>query len=306
MRLILDARTASFAALIDYAGLFPPASLDMADAVATYRQARKSRTRWVAGRFLCQASRLEELAGVLMATFSVGEDPWEIGVVFDMAPGRAASLAQTFHAEMQPAAVIASAEAKPAERTAISLSTLVDTLASIQPEAVAFIEVFRPGPFEDQIEAVAVALRQRGRVGGVKLRCGGADASMFPEPETVASFILSAANARLPFKVTAGLHLPIRHFDADLDTWSHGFVNILVATAAAEAGHPIETLTDIVAETDTDAFKISTAFVTWRDLSIPGPAMRRVRTQGFVGFGSCYFFEPIAALESMSFLGDGT
>lgn len=306
MRLILDARTASFAALIDYAGLFPPASLGMADAVATYRRARKSRTRWVAGRFLCQASRLEELAGVLMATFTIGEDPWEIGVVFDMDHGRAASLAQTFHAEMQPAAVIASAEAKPAGRTAMSFSTLVDTLASIQPEAVTFIEVFRPGPFEDQIEAIAVALRQRGRVGGVKLRCGGADASMFPDSETVSLFILSATDAKLPFKATAGLHRPVRYFDAGLGVWHHGFINILVAAAGAEAGHSIEMLTDIIDETDTGAFKVSTAFVTWRDLSIPGPAMRRVRTQGFVGYGSCDFFEPIEALESLSFLGDGT
>jgi len=207
---------------------------------------------------------------------------------------------------MQPAAVIASAEAKPAERTASSFSTVVDTLTSIQPETVAFIEVFQPGPFEDQIEAVAVALRQLGRVGGVKLRCGGADVSMFPEPETVASFILSATDAKLPFKATAGLHRPVRHFDPGLRAWHHGFINILVAAAAAEAGHPIETLTDIIAETDTGAFKISTAFVTWRDLTIPGPAMRRVRTKGFVGYGSCDFFGPIEALEGLSFLGDGT
>ena len=306
MRLILDARTASFAALIDYAGLFPPASLDMADAVAAYREARKSRARWVAGRFLCQASRLEELAGVMMATFTTGEAPWEVGVIFDMDPGRAASLAQTFHAEMQPAAVVASAEAKPAEPTTASLDMLVRTLVSIQPEVVPFIEVVQPCAFEDQIGTVAEALGQLGRVGGVTLRCGGSDASMFPEPSTVGSFILSATNAKLPFKTTAGLHRPTRYFDADLDTWRHGFVNILVAAAAAEAGHPIEKLTDIIAEADTDAFKISTAFVTWRDLSIPGPAMRRVRTQGFVGFGSCDFFEPIAALESRSFLGDGT
>jgi hypothetical protein len=304
MRLILDARTAAFAALIDYAGLFPPSSLDMAGAVEGYRAARSSDSRWVAGRFLCPASRLEELAGTLMTTFTTGEDPWEVGVVLDTDPGKGASAAQTFHAEMQPAATIASAEARPLERTPASITALVGTLVSIQPEVVPFIEVIAPGPFGDQIGTVAHALREFGRVGGVKIRCGGTVASMFPDPATVASFILDGTNARLPFKATAGLHQPIRHYDADLGVWRHGFVNLLVAAAAAETGHGIDTLTTIIADADPDAFIISTAFITWRDISIPGPAMRRVRTRGFVAYGSCDFFEPVEALKNLSFLGD--
>jgi hypothetical protein len=304
MRLILDARTASFAALVDYAGLFPPASLDMPDAIAGYRAARRSNARWVAGRFLCPASRLEELAGVLMTTFTVGEDPWEIGVVLDLEPGQGASAAQPFHAEMEPAAIIASAEARPRDETAIG--ALVGTLSSIQPEVVPFIEVTGPGPFEAQVTATSQALGTLGRVGGVKIRCGGTSASQFPTPETVASFILAATNARLPFKATAGLHQPIRHFDSDDGVWRHGFVNLLVAAAAAEAGHGIETLTDIIADADPSAFTVSTAFVTWRTISIPGPAMRRVRTRGLVAYGSCDFFEPVEALGQLSFLGEGT
>ena len=306
MRLILDARTAAFAALIDYAGLFPPASLDMAGAVEGYRTARDSSARWVAGRFLCPASRLEELAGALVTTLAPGEDPWEIGVVIDEGPGPGASAAQTFHTEMQPAAIIAAAEARPVDRTAASITTIVDALTSIQPEVVAFIEVIPPRPYEAQIGAVAKALRKSGRIGGVKLRCGGIDASLFPDPITVASFILAATEAKLPFKATAGLHQPIRHYDAGLGVWRHGFVNLLVASAAAEAGHGIETVTNIIADADPDDFSISTAFVTWRELSIPGPAMRRVRTQGFVAYGSCDFFEPIEALTDLSFLGDST
>jgi hypothetical protein len=306
MRLILDARTAAFAALIDYAGLFPPASADMEGAVEAYRSARSSDARWVAGRFLCPASRLEELAGVLMTTFQTGDEPWEIGVVFDTTPGEGASAAQTFHAEMQPAAIVASAEARPLERTPASIAALIGSLVSIQPEIVPFVEVLTPRPFEDQIATVAHTLRELGRVGGVKIRCGGTTASMFPDPTTVASFILSATNAKTPFKATAGLHRPIRHYDTHLSVWRHGFVNLLVAAAAADAGHGIETLTSIIADSDPDAFTISTAFITWHDLTIPGPAMRRVRTHGFVAYGSCDFVEPIDALEDLSFLGEST
>ena len=161
-----------------------------------------------------------------------------------------------------------------------------------------------PGPFDDQIEAVTDALGDVGRIGGVKIRCGGAHASMFPEPATVASLILAATNARIPFKATAGLHQPIRHHDADLGVWRHGFVNLLVAAAAADAGRGMDTLTSIIADSDPDSFMISAAFVTWRELSIPSPAIRRVRTQGFVSYGSCDFFEPVDGLEDLSFLGE--
>ena len=306
MRLILDARTAAFAALVDYAGLFPPASLDMVDAVDVYRAARRSDARWVAGRFLCPASRLEELASVLLTSFTAGEDPWEIGVIVDAGQGEGVSAAQNFHAEMQPAAIVASTEARPGDAAPATITVLVDSLLSIQPEVVPFVEVIPPRPFGAQIAAVEAALAEHGRVGGVKIRCGGPTASLFPDPTTVASFILAATNAQLPFKATAGLHQPIRHYDAELGTWHHGFVNLLVAAAAAEAGHGIETLTTIVADADPEAFTISTAFITWRELSIPGPAMRRVRTRGFVAYGSCDFFEPIEALADLSFLGEST
>lgn len=243
---------------------------------------------------------------MLVQSFMAGEEPWEIGVILDADPGEGVAAAQTFHAEMQPAATITSVEAKPLGSTPESISALVGTLVSIQPEVVPFVEVSQEQPFGDQIKTVANALRDLGHVGGVKIRCGGLDASLFPDPGTVASFILEATNAKLPFKATAGLHQPIRHYVEELNVWRHGFVNLLVAAAVAEAGYGIETVSAVIAETDAEAFAISAAFITWRELSIPGPAVRRVRTSGFVAYGSCDFFEPVEALASLSFLGDST
>ncbi len=59
-------------------------------------------------------------------------------------------------------------------------------------------------------------------------------------------------------------------------------------------------------ETDLAAFSVSPAFATWRDISIPGSAMRRVRKDGFVACGSCEFDEPVNALADLAFLGEGT
>jgi hypothetical protein len=242
----------------------------------------------------------------MTATFTKGEEPWEIGVIFDTDPGQSASYAKNFHAEMQPAAVIAAADAKIVKPTLESVGGLLDAILSIQPEVVPFLEVVPSASMTYQTTAIARSLSDRGRVGGAKLRCGGITPSLFPDVETVASFIAAATSTALAFKATAGLHQPIRHYDPNLDVWRHGFINLLVASAAAASGHPTSTLTDIIEETEPEAFSIGTAFVTWREISIPGPAMRRIRSQGFVGYGSCDFFEPIEALQELSFLGEGT
>ena len=46
---------------IDYAGLFPPAELDMSAAVTSYADYRRSPHRWALGRFVVPFNRLAEL-----------------------------------------------------------------------------------------------------------------------------------------------------------------------------------------------------------------------------------------------------
>jgi hypothetical protein len=306
MRLVVDARTSAFAAFVDYAGLFPPASLTVEEAVAGYRMSRTSSSAWVSGRFLVRASQLEELASVVTPILTVDDGPWEIGVVFDTSPAVAASQAAAFHAEMEPALAVAAAEVRIADPSRAGIQALVTTVGSINPDVVAFLEVLRSADVRSQIDAIGAALLEAGRGGGAKLRCGGITADLFPSTEEVAAFIYAAVDASVPFKATAGLHQPIRHFDESLDVWRHGFVNLLIATAAATAGEREEVVHEIVAETDPDSFAISPAFASWRDLRFPGSAVRRMRQHNFVAYGSCDFDEPVTALADMSLLGDGT
>ena len=50
---------AAFAGIVDYAGLFPPATCSMADAISSYNTYRRSPDRWMLGRFIVAASRLD-------------------------------------------------------------------------------------------------------------------------------------------------------------------------------------------------------------------------------------------------------
>jgi hypothetical protein len=50
------------ASSVDYAGLFPPAELDMPTAVRCYEEHRSSEHAWMLGSFVAPAARLGEVA----------------------------------------------------------------------------------------------------------------------------------------------------------------------------------------------------------------------------------------------------
>src|SRR5258708_8921333 len=56
----VDAAGVLLRRLIDYAGLFPPASLGMASSVANYDSYSRSEWNWMLGRFIVPVARLSE------------------------------------------------------------------------------------------------------------------------------------------------------------------------------------------------------------------------------------------------------
>ena len=70
-----DARVALLSRLIDHAPLFPPASPALPDAVAEDERARTSRDAFILARFVCPASRLEEIPDVGRGVSAVLDRP---------------------------------------------------------------------------------------------------------------------------------------------------------------------------------------------------------------------------------------
>lgn len=61
------------ASILDYAGLFPPAELSLADSAREYERARSGPDRWALGRFVLPAARVAEL----------GRTDWDLSVIVD-------------------------------------------------------------------------------------------------------------------------------------------------------------------------------------------------------------------------------
>src|SRR5262249_46317524 len=58
---------------IDYAGLFPPAKLPFAEALANYLRYQEGPDAWMLGRFICPVARLKEIpAGVSLSCSAIG------------------------------------------------------------------------------------------------------------------------------------------------------------------------------------------------------------------------------------------
>lgn len=293
-----DARRQALAGLIDYAGLFPPASLDLEAAVAEYRAARDGNDAWLVDRFVCPAGRLVDLARVLMTTMRAGEAPWRVVVT---AEGDDVRLVTDFSAEMGRSARIDAVEMKlPPGSTISSLDHLLTGF-----DRMVYFEVPWQEAVVEPLTLLAATRTASGRSLGAKLRCGGVTAAAFPPVAVVAGFLAECARHQLPVKATAGLHHPIRHTDPVTGFTHHGFLNLLAATALAHAGAPEDGIAAVLAETDGAAFDLGSGGLTWREHRFGADALAALRRDLFVGYGSCSIAEPVADLTDLGILPVG-
>jgi hypothetical protein len=233
------ARTALLSGLIDYAGLFPPESRDMAGAVEGYRDARALQS-WMVDQFVCPDDRLEELAGLLADE----PDPWPLSVVISAPSGDwskgiadyARSLA-VVELAMRDVARFSVAEIR-IPPDLVDKPTLSAILASVRASLGALFStvLFEVSMSGDWQRFLPLQMRSIFEAkAGAKIRCGGLAIEDFPTPEQVASFIALAAQSEIPFKATAGLHHPIRHWDCAPGVKRHGFLNIAGASVFAQS-----------------------------------------------------------------------
>jgi hypothetical protein len=259
--------------LIDHAALFPPASMDMPDAIAADRAARAGPYAWMLDRFICPASKLDELPAETPA----------LSVVLDGGEGDIQPIAEAM-AGGRPVRLV---EARPPDATWIP-----DTQALVReklgPDVQAFWEL-DPGR---GLRGEVAAVREAGA--GAKIRCGG---TTFPPVEAVAAFVAACRDAGVRFKATAGLHHPIR------TPHMHGFLNLLAAAVFAHAdGLGEEELATLLAEEDPAAFSVGPDGLAVHGRRAGAEAIAAARTDLFVAYGSCSFDEPVADLTALGVL----
>ncbi len=304
--------------LIDYAGLFPPATLDMAGAVERYARYLQSEEAPMLGRFICSASRLEELsaqAGLLMPgtagtsgypEMAAAGEPWRISVVADLPIDETLAAIETFeryHSEEDHGlARVDAVEAKAADSAAID-----ELIEEIPEDLLPFFEV--PGGIDVRGMIAAIAGESSQGGAAAKIRCGGVTPDAIPPSAEVAAFIHACARGGVMFKATAGLHHPVRaehalsYEDDAPRAMMHGFINVFMAAALVKyAKLSLDDTIELLDETDAAAFAFEEDRAAWRDREVSLIDLARSRESFALSYGSCSFEEPVADLKQLGLL----
>jgi hypothetical protein len=190
---------------IDYAGLFPPAGLDMAAAVANYADYRRSPDRWALGRFVVPSGRLGELetAAADLAPSAPSSDAWPLAVLLTDAGAEEIRALGEFNCRH-------AAEGAPALSGDV-VEVKADSVAAIERIAAAvprYLQAYIEVPIGQDPSPLIAAV---GRAGArAKVRTGGITPDAFPSAQNLARFFRACADVGVAFKATAGLHHPLR------------------------------------------------------------------------------------------------
>ena len=289
----LASARALMAGAVDYAGLFPPAQLPLADALAEYGRALAGADAWMLGRFIVPAAQLPALADAVVRNAHAGRG-WTVSAIVREHMDEDAAAVQAFNQRAANLDVLVdTVECRPSSPPGRESSDGITWLAqTFLPAFTVHVEVGVGPTAQDDLRVVA---RHQLRA---KVRTGGLAPDAFPAPAGLVAFIEAARDVGVPFKATAGLHHAIRGAYPLSDAIGahsatmYGFVNLMLATAAVGERFPTTTAAALLTRTDHAALVFDDERVRWGDVEFSTEAIGRMREAQCVSFGSCSFREP--------------
>jgi hypothetical protein len=300
-----DAASTLLRDLIDYAGLFPPASLSMSRSVSNYEEYLRSQWKWNLGRFIVPVARLQEFedafARLPNSASSESNVKWRLSVLLGSYPLADAARIHEFNLRTAKSTSFRTAVVESIEVKVTSAREVEQISAIIPHELSAYFEI-PPASMSECIPALARCGRR------AKIRTGGETADKFPAAEDIVEFIRLCAANNVPFKATAGLHHPLRSVhrltyqsDSPLGMM-HGFINLFLAAAFLRAGMDDKLTVQLLEEQSPQAFHFDEDGVSWREDRLTVREIAAARQDFAISFGSCSFTEPIDDLRSLSLL----
>ena len=285
--------------LVDYAGLFPPASLDMDAMVEQYAMALAGEQSWVVGRVIVPASQLSafETAAAGALPGHEDDDPWCISALVR---------ADAMDADLEAIGAFNDAHEEPGDGLAlidaievkVQDASGVEAIASNLPEGLfTFVEM----PIDVDPRGMLAALA--GDELAAKIRTGGMTPELYPKVGDVAAFIVHAAAAGVPFKATAGMHHPLPNDNPDVPARQLGFLNVFLAAALAHhAGLDAAAVQAVLEETDPAAFDFDGTIVHVSGHELTALQLEESRLSFCLSFGSCSIEEPWNDLHALGLL----
>jgi len=303
----MDSLRALLAHAIDYAGLFPPASLTLEPALRNYADYIRTPDVWMLGAFILPVAEFGAAARGLSHFDS--NNPLRISAL-----GPKTDNAETFQASL-----IAAMESIASWRATSGAAAVIeqfemplpanlsaDTFKMIRATMDPRLRTFWEAPAEAAARAIKLIAdnnrsHANGRL-GFKLRTGGVTANAFPTSAGIAAALMSAGTHQVPIKFTAGLHHPVRIFHQSVQTKMHGFLNVLGAgVLGLEHDWTEKQFVEMLEDEDAASFSFAEDSFAWRDWKV---ATKRVAAHRelVTSLGSCSFDEPREDLRALNLL----
>lgn len=290
--------------LVDYAGLFPPAALDMASAVRDFARFRAGADAWMLGRFIVPVSRLEELgaAAAVVRPREAHEEPWRI-----------AALATDVDRELPLAEAFNAHQAQGGRGAGLALVDVLEIRVASPGDIVRAASALR-GTMDPYFE-IPVSCDPSSLIATIatvgaraKVRTGGVTPDLFPTAAELTRFMRCCHDAGVPFKATAGLHHPLRgdyRLTYEPDSVAgpmFGFLNVFLAAAFMRHGLGDSEIHALLEERDPRAFRFEDEQVRWRGHALDLGEIAAARRDSAISFGSCSFSEPVDELRALTLL----
>ncbi len=289
---------ALLAEIVDYAGLFPPSQLSMAESVNNYAAYKNSNFSWMLGRFVVPVLRLDEFAESAKDSFSKTGDVWKLSILASEDIYETVQRIKDFNGKFPTNAIADALEIKAANSLEIENIT-----AQIPENLMAYFELPLDENLTDSIVILAVTKHR------AKIRTGGTAPEAFPTAEQITHFMRICLAANVPFKATAGLHHPLRcqkplTYEKDAPPeMMNGFLNVVLAAGFLQQGFKPKLIRELLMDKREDNFLFNDDGILWRqEYFISTSQLKNLRTRGAISFGSCSFVEPINDLKEIGIL----
>jgi hypothetical protein len=284
-------------ALVDYAGLFPPAKLAMAEAVQNHAAYLTGPHGDMLGRFIVPLGNLAEFETAYAQLHSSARRGWRVSVIGTADPAADWSAINGFNSRHTEARIV-SIEAKAGNAAEIARIS-----AAFPPILEVWIEL---APRAPDLPALLAAVKGAGR--GAKLRTGGVTPEAFPAAADVGRFLRLSHEAGVVLKATAGLHHPLRgDYRLTYDPGSpqgrmFGFLNVFLGAALVRQGGTDPEVIALLEEDEARSFTVSKDEIVWRAHRFGIAQLAETRKLLCRSFGSCSFTEPVEGLQEISWL----
>ena len=293
---------------IDYAGMFPPCSLDLDRALKNQADYVRSPDAWMLGTFVLPIAQFEAAE----AGLSLFDNKHQLRI---SALGPKTESVEAFRTALKETVdVIQKFSAQHVDRVAVSQLEMLlpaDVDLRLLGEARTTLgelplNVFWEAPIESAERTIDLLAKheaeKHARPFAYKLRTGGITADAFPTSAQIATALVFAAQHHIRIKFTAGLHHPIRQFRDEVQTKMHGFLNVLGAgVLAAEHSWDEGQTSAMLEDENPKSFSFDDILFAWREWEIATDRIK-ARRKFVTSLGSCSFDEPREDLRALGFL----